>query len=122
MIIQSNQSVRTVLQARIIRIQGWHTAQHFAPLVEKAKFLLQALTHNTIVHIAASDSTSQAGRDAQTVRPMHGRLKAAQHCPIVNATMAPPGQMEARVHNVKRESTRTRGVRGVLWSMALMLA
>ena len=75
-----------------------------------------------IVNIATSDSTNQACQHAQNARRMHGRLKGAQHRVIVNATMAPPGQMEARVHNVKRESTRTKEVRGVLWSMALMLA
>jgi len=107
MIIQSNHNAKTVLAARIIHTQGWPTAQHFAPPVQPAKFLLTAQTHNTIVNFAALDSTNQAGLDAPPVRDMHGRLKGAQHPRIVNVTLERQGRMEARVHSARRESTRT---------------
>ena len=64
--------------------------------------------------IAALDCTNQAGVDAPTVRRMHGRLKAAQHPPIVNVTMAPQDRMEAPAASVQKESIRTRGVRGAM--------
>jgi len=123
MIIQSNHNAKTVLAARIIRTQGWATAQHFAPPVQPAKFLLTAQTHKTIVHFAALDSTNQAGPDARTVRRMHGRLKAAQHPPIVNVTLARQGRMEEpHACSAQRESTRTRGVRGVSLAVLIIIA
>ena len=86
--------------------------QHFAPLVQPAKFLLKALTQVTIVNIATLDSTNQARLDAPAVRPMHGRLKGVHPRRIVNATMAPQGPTEAPAHSAWRENTRTRGVCG----------
>ena len=93
-----------------------------AYLVQRAKFRLLALTRNTIVAIAHMESTNQAGLDAPPVRRMHGRLKAAQHPPIVNVTMARRGRMEDLVHSAQRESIRTRGVRGVMWAVLIIIA
>ncbi len=86
----------------------------FAPRVQTAKFLLLVLTQAINVYIAKTESTNQAGRTARTVRRMHGRLKAAQHPPIVNVTMAPQDRMEAPAASVQKESIRTRGVRGAM--------